>query len=1367
MKSFIYKFLFLFLIGIFQMSLNAQVVINEYSASNLSTVTDNYSSYEDWVELFNTGFTAVDLSGYYLSDKRTNPTKWSFPEGTTISSGSFLKVWISGRDVSSGTNYHTNFKLTQTKTTPEFIVFSNPDGTLIEEHELAITRKDHSRGRVENGGEEWGIFVYPTPGSSNNSATAYTRYAEKPVMDKVAGFHPLPITVTISCNEPNSQIHYTTDGAKPISTSPVYTDPINVSETTIIKALAISNDPDILRGLTDFNTYFIGITHELAVMSTSAAQLDNLLNGNQSLKPFGTFEYFNKEGERTTFGYGEFNEHGQDSWVHDQRSIDYISRDECGYNYAIREAMIPITDRDEFQRIILRAAGDDNYPGIDTSALLRDFFVQNTACRENMHLDVRKGEKGLLYVNGIFWGIYGYREKVSDHDFTNYYYNQGKYDIYFLKLWGGSWAEYGGQAAWDDWNTLHDFIKYNDMSNQDNYEYVKTQLDYKSLVDYIIINSFVVCSDWINWNVGWWKGTNPEGGHQKWGYILWDEDATFAHYINYTGVPGISPYVPPCFPEGLTSDPEQHIVLLNRLRNNAEFTQYYISRYIDLYNTAFQPARMIEYLDSIEEKMLPEMHNHVGRWGGTVVEWRNNVQKIRNFVTNRHGYFPEGLEGCYDITGPYPINVSVEPADAGLVHLNSLVLEEFPWEGNYFGGIDIKLKAVSTNPNFEFDQWVLENHTVFPSNTSSEVVLDLSMEDNIIATFKPRILTDSLVINEINYHPADDFDPGDWVEIYNPMSTSMDLTNWEFKDEDDAHIFTFPENTIIEPFGFLVLCCDSAAFEGLFPEVNNFIGQMDFAFSGGGELLRLFDPTGYLVDFVEYDDVDPWPTEPDGNGPTLELINAHLDNALAESWAASDAHGTPGAVNSVHVIFFANFEAEPLFGNPPLTVQFTDLSESETPITSWQWDFDNDGTIDSEEQNPEWIYNENGNFSVALTISDGTLQDTKVKLNYILVETNEQQITLKYGYSFVSSRILHTNPDILEVLESVLTDDLDFVRNSEGQTLLKIGPNWINGIGDWNTTEGYLFRMNADDQVNFEGGVINPSSPINLHEGYQFISYLPEYAGDAVMVFESILNDNLQYIRNSDGNVLRKIGPNWVNGIGDAVPGEGYLIKMYSDDILIYNVPENTKKATFSKPLPTHFSFEGGNPADPVYSIYVEGLETGDEIAILDNKSVVGYGKVYSDKKLQNCVAVFSTLNNEQGFKSGNQVSAKVWDSELNKEVPINVEYLNPYGDAWLESTFPSDDGEYSIFNITKNIVNENTVSQINVYPNPAKNLINIVSNEIMNKVEVFNSSGKSMIINIENSDKIQINVSNLKTGLYFISIQTPSKRIIEKVTIQ
>lgn len=875
----------------------SQIMINEYSVSNLAGIADNYGQYEDWVELFNSGSSSFDLAGYYLSDNPDNPLKWQFPEGSVITAQSFIKIWVSGRNEVSGSHYHANFKLTQTKDQSEHIVLSNQAGEAVDDVTLEITQKEHSRGRTTNGSLNWSIFTNPTPGASNNGATAYSHYAAKPVVSDTAGFYDGPVTVAFTNLEVNSEIRYTVDGSEPTLSSMLYESPVTINATAIVIARTFSNNPSVLPGLLEFNTYFINESHNMGVMSASAAQLDNLLNGNQSLRPFGTFEYFNAEGERTTYGYGEFNEHGQDSWVHDQRSIDYISRDECGYNYAIRDEIIPLTDRDEFQRIILRAAGDDNYPGIDTSAHLRDYFVQNTAQREGLHLDVRKGQKGVMYVNGTYWGIYGYREKVSDHDFTNYYYDQDKYSIYYLKLWGGSWAEYGGQAAWNDWNDLHDFIKYNDMADQANFDYVKTRLDYTSLVDYILINSYVVCSDWINWNVGWWRGTNPDGGHQKWGYVLWDEDATFAHYINYTGVPGISPYTSPCYPEGLTSDPEEHIVMLNHLLDNEEFSQYYINRYIDLYNTAFQPGNMISYLNSIEEMLLPEMPAHVARWGGSVAQWQGNVQKIRNFISSRHSYLPSGLNDCYDLTGPYEVNFIVDPPEAGLIRINSQVISDPTWGGYYFGGIETELEVVSDNPNFEFSHWELFNHTLSPSNTAEQVVLEFTTGDYITAVFNQVALTDSLVINEINYNADGNFDCEDWVEFYNPHDYLLDISGWEFRDDDDTHVFEFPQNTVLPPNGYLVLSRDTAIFSSFFPDVQNVIGNMEFGLSSGGELIRLYDSTGLLIDTVHYDNNEPWPTEPDGGGPTLELKYWAYDNALPESWVASAEHGTPGEMN--------------------------------------------------------------------------------------------------------------------------------------------------------------------------------------------------------------------------------------------------------------------------------------------------------------------------------------------------------------------------------------------------------------------------------------------------------------------------------------
>ena len=88
--------------------------------------------------------------------------------------------------------------------------------------------------------------------------------------------------------------------------------------------------------------------------------------------------------------------------------------------------------------------------------------------------------------------------------------------------------------------------------------------------------------------------------------------------------------------------------------------------------------------------------------------------------------------------------------------------------------------------------------------------------------------------------------------FYNPHDYILNITGWQFKDDNDEHIFEFPENTVIEPNGYLVLSRDTAIFSSYFPSVDNLIGEMDFGFSSNGELLRLFDSTGVLIDTVHF-----------------------------------------------------------------------------------------------------------------------------------------------------------------------------------------------------------------------------------------------------------------------------------------------------------------------------------------------------------------------------------------------------------------------------------------------------------------------------------------------------------------------------------
>ena len=100
---------------------------------------------------------------------------------------------------------------------------------------------------------------------------------------------------------------------------------------------------------------------------------------------------------------------------------------------------------------------------------------------------------------------------------------------------------------------------------------------------------------------------------------------------------------------------------------------------------------------------------------------------------------------------------------------------------------------------------------------------------------------------------------------------------------------------------YLVISNDLEAFSELYSIQIPIVGPFDFGFGGGGDEVRIFDQDGVLVDSVSYDDESPWPLEPDGGGPTLELKNSNLDNELAESWSSSSGFGSPGEQNTSYL----------------------------------------------------------------------------------------------------------------------------------------------------------------------------------------------------------------------------------------------------------------------------------------------------------------------------------------------------------------------------------------------------------------------------------------------------------------------------------
>lgn len=192
---------------------NAQtVVINEIITSNSNVITDDDGSYEDWVELYNTGAVAVNLEGYGLTDNSSIPYQWVFP-AYWIDPGEHLLIWCSDKN-RTNINFplHTNFKISFGG---EVITLTAPNAVVVDSYPAILVPQNFTYGRALDGGSNFVFFPQPTPGASNNTALGYSEVLNPPVFSANGGFFTESFNLNLSHPDPLVTIVYTVDGSDP------------------------------------------------------------------------------------------------------------------------------------------------------------------------------------------------------------------------------------------------------------------------------------------------------------------------------------------------------------------------------------------------------------------------------------------------------------------------------------------------------------------------------------------------------------------------------------------------------------------------------------------------------------------------------------------------------------------------------------------------------------------------------------------------------------------------------------------------------------------------------------------------------------------------------------------------------------------------------------------------------------------------------------------------------------------------------------------------------------------------------------------------------------------------------------------------
>jgi len=411
---------------------------------------------------------------------------------------------------------------------------------------------------------------------------------------------------------------------------------------------------------------------------------------------------------------------------------------------------------------------------------------------------------------------------------------------------------------------------------------VKQWLDIENFVDYFATQTYYVNWDWPQNNVKYWR----DRAHKtRWRYILTDLDMG----LGFSGT-----FTQNDLHRARTATNNFHSFLFNSLLDNQEFREYFINRYADLINTTLGPDHLGALAMAFKDSIKPEMPRHFARWYGNMNQWENwNIGTVlMNFINERPFYARKYIKEEFNLVKQVPITLDVYPPGAGKIHINTIEPEPYPWGGIYFDGVPITITAVP-NPGYQFSFW--QSNKLIPNpDTSISITLNVDTFDVFTAYFFGSPDTERVVINEINYNSGPNINSGDWVELHNYGNIPVDIGGWVFKDSVDAHQFVIPQGTVLKPDDYLVLVRDSLQFQQAYPGVSNYIGSFGFGLSSQGEWLRLYDDRGKLRVSVTYLGGSPWPSGPNGNGPTLELLDpwSNLDNPM--NWFSGCEGGSPG-----------------------------------------------------------------------------------------------------------------------------------------------------------------------------------------------------------------------------------------------------------------------------------------------------------------------------------------------------------------------------------------------------------------------------------------------------------------------------------------
>lgn len=568
-----------------------ELIITEVLASN-SRYLPFGGEYYDLVEVMNNSDQLISLAGYGLTDKRSDPGRYSFPD-VTLQPGEYYVVYCSD-DASLGED-HAPFKVSADGET----LFLSRDGILTDVLTVPGDLQEN-----ESFGREGNLPVYlerPTFGEAN--AAGFTAGVAAPGANIPSGLYDEAVEVTLTGE---GTIYYTTDGSRPTTNSRVYSQPITIGDVATIRAFCVSGNRS--SEIVSY-TYLVGKAHDLPVVTVSIPE--TCLTGSQGVlnNIEMTYEY---ESVLTLIEDGEekfsipcgFRLHGNDSRKGDKQNFQLRFRGEYGAS-KLHYKLFDDRDIDTFDSLLLKGGSEDWYKSI-----MRDELATQIA-NGTTNLYTQAMKPVVLYLGDEYWGIYYLRERFSA-DYVASHLGVSPESVNLLYSTGAS--RQCGEGK--DFYAIKSYVQSHDMRKEENYDYLAGQVDILSLMDWYICRGYMGDKDTAN--IRRFMSEEYDG---KWRWMYFDLDWAFVHTTDKPT-------------SGLVNGKNGEPILIRAALASEKGQDVFLKRYAELLGTILNEEYFNQVIDQIVEAIESEVPRDRARWGVSVSRWEKSVQALRDYVND-------------------------------------------------------------------------------------------------------------------------------------------------------------------------------------------------------------------------------------------------------------------------------------------------------------------------------------------------------------------------------------------------------------------------------------------------------------------------------------------------------------------------------------------------------------------------------------------------------------------------------------------------------------------------------------------------------------------------------------------------------------